>query len=115
MEVIVAPPGSGKTIIALKIIADKQQPALIVVHRKQLMEQWIERIQTFLGISKNEIGKIGQGKSKIGKKLTVATIQTLAKELNKTEQGKITDVFGTVIIDECHHIPQILTEIQLPN
>jgi len=67
MGVIVAPPGSGKTIIGLKIIADKQQPALIVVHRKQLMEQWIERIQTFLGIPKHEIGKIGQGKSKPGK------------------------------------------------
>jgi superfamily II DNA or RNA helicase len=105
MGVIVAPPGSGKTIIALKIIANKQQPALIVVHRKQLMEQWMERIQTFLGISKNEIGKIGQGKSKIGKKLTVATIQTLGKELNNKDQCKITDVFGTIIIDECHHIP----------
>jgi hypothetical protein len=67
--VIVAPPGSGKTIIGLKIIAEKQQPALIIVHRKQLADQWIERIQTFLGIPKNEIGKIGQGKTKIGKKL----------------------------------------------
>lgn len=105
MGVIVAPPGAGKTIIALKIIADKQQPALVVVHRKQLMEQWVERIQTFLGISKNEIGKIGQGKAKIGKKLTVATIQTLAKELEKAEPNNITDAFGTIIIDECHHIP----------
>ena len=50
--VIVAPPGSGKTIMGLKIIADKKQPALIVVHRKQLLEQWQERIQAFLGISK---------------------------------------------------------------
>lgn len=37
--VIVAPPGSGKTIVALKIISEKQQPALIIVHRKQLVEQ----------------------------------------------------------------------------
>src|SRR5690606_4283740 len=28
--VIVAPPGSGKTVMGLKIIADKQQPALII-------------------------------------------------------------------------------------
>jgi len=56
--VIVAPPGSGKTVVGLKIIAEKQQPALIVVHRKQLAEQWIERIETFLGIPKNQIGKI---------------------------------------------------------
>lgn len=105
MGVIVAPPGSGKTIIGLKIIADKQQPALIVVHRKQLMDQWVERIEAFLGIPKQEIGKIGQGKSRIGKQLTVATIQSLAKEIGKTENTGIKNAFGTILIDECHHIP----------
>ena len=50
MGVIVAPPGTGKTIIGLKIIAEKQQPALIIVHRKQLMEQWMDRAEAFLGI-----------------------------------------------------------------
>lgn len=105
MGVIVAPPGSGKTIIGLKIIADKQQPTLIVVHRKQLMEQWIERIQTFLGIPKHEIGKIGQGKSKPGNLITIATIQSLAKEIEKPDATELKDAFGTILIDECHHIP----------
>jgi superfamily II DNA or RNA helicase len=103
--VIVAPPGAGKTIIALKIIADKQQPALIVVHRKQLMEQWIERAKSFLGIPRNEIGTIGQGKVKPGKKLNIATIQTLTKELSKAETDGLERAFGTIIIDECHHVP----------
>lgn len=102
--VIVAPPGTGKTVIALKIIAEKQQPALIVVHRKQLADQWMERIQTFLGIPKNEIGRIGQGNCKTGKKITIAMIQSLQKELVKTENN-INRAFGTIIIDECHHIP----------
>src|SRR5690606_40784365 len=52
--VIVAPPGSGKTIMGLKIIADKKQSSLIVVHRKQLLEQWQERVQAFLAIPKHE-------------------------------------------------------------
>lgn len=103
--VIVAPPGSGKTIVALKIIHDKQQPALIIVHRKQLVEQWAERIETFLGIPMVEIGKIGQGKSKIGKKVTIATIQSLSKELIKADAENIVTSFGTIIVDECHHIP----------
>ncbi|NDP22897.1 MAG: DEAD/DEAH box helicase family protein [Paludibacter sp.] len=103
--VIVAPPGSGKTIVGLKIISDKGQPALIIVHRKQLVEQWIERIETFLGIPKNEIGKIGQGKSKIGKKITIATIQSLSKEVNKLDSTDFINSFGTIIVDECHHIP----------
>jgi len=88
--IIVAPPSSGKTIIGLKIIAEKQQPALIIVHRKQLVEQWIERIETFLGIPKREIGKIGQGKNKIGNRITVATIQSLPKQIENIETA-----FGT--------------------
>lgn len=100
--VIVAPPGSGKTVIALKIIADKKQPALIIVHRKQLLEQWIERIESFLKIPKNEIGKIGQGKTKIGKQITIAMIQSLTKKIGDIKTLK---VFKTIIVDECHHIP----------
>ena len=98
--VIVAPPGSGKTIMGLKIITDKNQPALIVVHRKQLLEQWQERIQAFLGIPKHEIGIIGQGKTKIGKQITIATIQSLPKQIEQ-----IHNQFGTILVDECHHIP----------
>lgn len=98
--VIVAPPGSGKTIIGLKIVADKGQPALIIVHRKQLLEQWTERIEAFLGIPKRDIGVIGQGKLKIGKQITVATIQSLPKQIESVQNQ-----FGTIIVDECHHVP----------
>ncbi|MFW5701030.1 MAG: DEAD/DEAH box helicase, partial [Cyclobacteriaceae bacterium] len=103
--VIVAPPGTGKTILGLKIIAEKKQPALIIVHRKQIAEQWIERIQSFLGIPKKEIGTIGLGKSKIGKHVTVAMVQSLTKKLESEIASDYTKAFGTIIIDECHHIP----------
>ncbi|WP_281225513.1 DEAD/DEAH box helicase [Flavobacterium aquiphilum] len=105
LGIVVAPPGSGKTIVGLKIIAEKKQPALIITHRKQIADQWIERIETFLGIPKSEIGKIGQGKTKIGKQITVAMIQSLSKELEKPDGRKILNAFGTIILDECHHIP----------
>lgn len=103
--IITAPPGSGKTVIGLKIIAEKQQPALIIVHRKQLLEQWVERIQTFLGIPKNEIGTVGQGKTRPGKAITVAMIQSLGKYIEKQEPDKFLCSFGIIIVDECHHIP----------
>ncbi|WP_081979243.1 DEAD/DEAH box helicase [Lacinutrix jangbogonensis] len=102
--IIVAPPGSGKTIIGLKLIEEKKQPALIITHRKQIAEQWIDRIETFFGIPKKEIGKIGQGKMKIGKQITVALIQTLAKKI-ENDSKELKSAFGIVIIDECHHIP----------
>ena len=90
--VIVAPPGSGKTIIGLKIISEKKQPALIVVHRIQLLGQWQERVQAFLGIPKHEIGIIGKGKTKIGKQITIATIQSLPKQIEQ-----IQNQFGTIL------------------
>ncbi len=100
--VIVSPPGSGKTIIGLEIIVEKRQPALIIVHRKQLFDQWIERIQDFLKIPKKDIGQIGNQKKKIGKQITIAMIQSLSR----TDDLKdIKNAFGTIIIDECHHIP----------
>jgi len=102
--VIVAPPGSGKTIIGLSIIAEKQQPALIVVHRKQLAIQWIERIESFLGIPKKDIGIIGQGKNTIGKQITIAMIQSLDKLLKSSEVNKYENSFGVIIVDECHHV-----------
>lgn len=99
--VIVSPPGSGKTIIGLELIAQKKQPTLILVHRKQLFDQWVDRIQNFLSIPKKQIGQIGNQKEKVGKEVTVAMIQSLTR-------GDLTELqnrFGMIIVDECHHIP----------
>jgi superfamily II DNA or RNA helicase len=67
-----------------------------------LFDQWIERIQSFLKIPKHEIGQIGNQKFKIGKEITVAMIQSLTRS---DEISKIANSFGTIIVDECHHIP----------
>ncbi|MFH1170393.1 MAG: DEAD/DEAH box helicase family protein [Candidatus Vogelbacteria bacterium] len=100
--VIVAPSGSGKTIIGLELIARRQLTALILVHRKQLLDQWVERIQTFLGIAKAHIGQYSGTKKKLGKQITVGLLQSLAR---KGDLSGLRDKFGTIIVDECHHIP----------
>src|SRR3989338_6826416 len=100
--IIVSPPGSGKTIIALELVAKLQLPTLILVNRNQLLSQWVERIEQFLGIPKTHIGAISGTKKKIGKQITVATLQTLVRYKNFND---IRDSFGVIIIDECHHIP----------
>lgn len=99
--VIVAPSGSGKTIIGLEIIVKRKLPALILVHRQQLLDQWIDRIETFLGIPKTQIGQYTGRKKKQGKQITVAMMQTF----NKMNLADLKDSFGTIITDECHHIP----------
>lgn len=100
--VVVAPSGSGKTIMGLELIAQRKQPALILVHRKQILDQWIERIQTFLGIAKTHIGRYSGIKKKIGKQVTVGLLQSLAR---KGDLSELRNSFGTIIVDECHHIP----------
>ena len=97
--VLSAPTGSGKTCIALYVIAQRHQPTLIMVHTKDLLEQWIDRIGKFLEIPKKGIGIIGGGKCTI-KDINVGMVQTIYKK------GKhFKDKIGFVIVDECHWVP----------
>jgi superfamily II DNA or RNA helicase len=95
-----APTGSGKTAMALYMVSERKQPALIVVHTKELLNQWIDRIEQFLKIPRDEIGIIGSGKFKIGNKVTVAMIQTLIKKADQ-----VAPHIGYLILDECHRAP----------
>ena len=72
--IIISPPGSGKTIIALELIARLGLPTLILVNRNQLLSQWVERVEQFLGIPKTQIGVISGVKKKVGKQIAIATI-----------------------------------------
>jgi len=100
--VIVAPSGSGKTIIGLELVVRRKLPALILVHRKQILDQWVERIRTFLGIPKAHIGQYSGTEKKIGKQITVGLLQSLSRQI---DLSSLKDQFGTIIVDECHHIP----------
>ncbi len=100
--VIVAPPGSGKTMMGLELIARHQKPALVLVHRKQLLDQWVDRIQTYLNIPKAHIGRFSSNKKTIGKEITVGLLQSFARAKDLADYS---DKFGTIIVDECHHIP----------
>ena len=92
--------GSGKTVMALYMVARRRQPALIVVHTKELASQWIERIETFLGIAPEAIGQIGGGKKVVGEKITVALVQSLYKCAEE-----VAPQIGFLIVDECHRCP----------
>lgn len=98
--VLNAPTGSGKTVMALYMIALRKQPALIIVHTRDLARQWIHQASNFLGIDEKEIGLIGAGKKKAGKFLTVGLVQSLVNH-----KDEIKDKIGHLIVDECHRTP----------
>ena len=92
--------GSGKTVMALAMVAERRQPALIVVHTKELLNQWIDRVETFLGIPKDEIGVIGDGKNRLGDRITVGIINSIYPIAEE-----IREHVGHLVVDECHRTP----------
>jgi superfamily II DNA or RNA helicase len=96
---LVSSTGAGKTVMALYLVAQRGQPVLIVVHTKELMNQWIERICKFLGIQAADVGIIGGGKFRIGKQITVGMVQTLHKRA-----AEVSPHIGHLIVDECHRV-----------
>lgn len=91
----------GKTVITAWLIAKRGVNTLVLVHRRQLQEQWVERLSAFLGLPKKSIGRIGGGKKKPTGRLDVAVIQSLVRK------GVVEDLvgqYGHVIVDECHHL-----------
>jgi len=97
--VLEAGTGSGKTVMALHIIAERKQPTIIIVHSRELMLQWMERIDTFLGI---KAGQAGGGRFDI-RPVTVAIVNTARKRVEELAPN-----FGQIIVDECHRVPASL-------
>ncbi|MEN9487182.1 MAG: hypothetical protein RIR56_870, partial [Bacteroidota bacterium] len=100
--ILMASPGSGKTVMACALIAERKVSTLVLVHRQILLEQWKERISTFLEIPSKEIGALSGSKKKITGKIDLAMLQSLSKMDDLTE---IMESYSQIIIDECHHIP----------
>lgn len=95
-----APTGAGKTVIALALIAERKQPTLIIVHTKELLEQWKQRISDFLGVPCEEIGTIGNGKMQLGERITVGIVNSVYKCASE-----IRERIGFLVVDECHRAP----------
>lgn len=99
--VLCAPTAFGKTVTAATLIARRGVNALVLVHRTELLKQWQERLQSFLGVGKGVVGTIGGGKPKPTGKIDIAVIQSLSRH---GEVNALVENYGHVIVDECHHV-----------
>jgi superfamily II DNA or RNA helicase/very-short-patch-repair endonuclease len=99
--VLAATTAFGKTVLAAWLIAQRGVNTLVLVHRQQLLKQWVERLSQFLGIPEKAIGQIGAGHKQITKQVDVAIIQSLVRK------GVVNDLvanYGHLVVDECHHL-----------
>ncbi len=105
--ILSAPTAFGKTVIAAWLIANRKVNTLVLVHRRQLMDQWRERLALFLGRPLEEIGQMSGGKKKVTGSIDIGLIQSLNRK------GEVKDMvaeYGQIIVDECHHIPAFTFE-----
>jgi len=99
--ILYAPTAFGKTVTAIGMIAKRKANTLILVHSRQLLDQWKERLRAFL--PEAEIGVIGGGKKRPTGIIDIATYQSLINKKDNTISPIVQD-YGHVIVDECHHV-----------
>jgi superfamily II DNA or RNA helicase len=105
--VLAATTAFGKTVVAANMITARGRNTLVLVHRRQLLEQWVARLRTFLDIPANEIGVIYGGKKKPTGIIDIALMQSLVRG------GVVSDLvadYGHVVADECHHLSAVSFE-----
>lgn len=91
----------GKTVVAAWMIAARKVNTLVLVHRRQLLDQWRERLSVFLNLPVKSIGQIGGGRKKPTGLIDVAVIQSLSR---KHVVDDLVAGYGQIIVDECHHL-----------
>jgi superfamily II DNA or RNA helicase len=100
--VLVAPPGTGKTVMGCYVAAVRGLPTLVMVHRKPLLNQWRDQLVSLLGLVPKQVGQVGGGRRMRTGVIDLAMIQSLRDLENATEFFRD---YGLIIVDECHHLP----------
>lgn len=91
--IVVAPTGSGKTVMLAALVAQRKTTALVVVHTRPLLQQTARELSRLLGC---DVGRIGDGVDDV-RPVTVGLVQSVSL------REDLADCFGLVVIDEIHH------------
>lgn len=91
---IVLPTGSGKTRVAVAVMASTRLPALCLVPTRVLLEQWRHEIGA---IYPHPVGCYGDGQRQVAP-VTVATYESAYRHMDR-----LGHLFDLVVVDEVHH------------
>ena len=101
-QCLVLATGLGKTVVFAKLVQAVNHQALVLVHRNELVDQTIEKLELF-GIPRDDIGIVKAGKSEQDRPCVIASQQTLQRStrLLKLLEGPTRRL---IVCDEAHHI-----------
>ncbi len=102
--VLAATTGFGKTVVAARLISARARNTLVLVHRRQLLDQWVARLGAFLNLAPDQIGVIHGAKKRPSGVVDIALLQSLVRK------GVVSDLvanYGHVVVDECHHVSAV--------
>ena len=98
------PCGFGKTVVALHIAAELRARTIVLVHTHPLLEQWVQRIGTFVPDA-----KVGRISGELDARVNIADCDVVVAMLQSLHRrvypAPVLEGFDLVIVDECHHVP----------
>ena len=86
----------GKTFTGLAIAGKLGQKTLVVTHTVPLRNQWAKEVEKVYGFKP---GIIGSGQFDLNSPIVIGNTQTLYRNIEKIRKE-----FGTIILDEMHHV-----------
>lgn len=104
---LVAPPGSGKTLLGVEIIAQVQCRTLVLVPSLILKNQWLEAIRNY-----DENTEISSDLEN-PKEVTVSTYQEVFSKLKEKTDFLQQNSISFLVLDEAHHLKNSWSELLL--
>ncbi len=102
-SILVASTGFGKTVLTAALIAKRSVRTLVLMHNKELLLQWKDSLENWLGKCSGDIGVWYGGRHQKTNYIDIALFQSIAN-LSEQEQREFLKPYGFVVVDECHHL-----------
>ena len=109
----------GKTVVAIRLIAERKVNTLVLVDKVGLLSQWKDKLSEFLVVNETvpesestgdkgrrkgketgAVGLLGGGRNTLGGIVDIAVMQSISR---KGEVKEFVKNYGMIIADECHH------------
>lgn len=98
--IIAMPTGSGKTLIGIRLLHRLKRPAMVLCHRQEIADQWVEQMRDILDV---DVAQCYGGTRENGD-FMVGLYQSIYDDDNSEVRDSVRTDHDVVICDECHRV-----------